>query len=108
MENKVNIGELDTLVMVQSCVITRGDQGQKTMTFTDYRQVWAKVSELVDESVAYDNQEQGQEIRLTLYKIEGLRTSWRVIVNGVTYEVVAIDPISRYSPLNHLTLRTIA
>ena len=108
MENKVNIGELDTLVTVQECTITRGTQGQKVTTYTKVGDFFAKVDESIDEGVANDNLEQGQQIRLSLYKIAGLRTSWQVVVAGTTYEIVAVDPISRWSPLCVLTLRTIA
>lgn len=107
MENRVNIGELDTLVTVQSVVITTGQQGNKKMSFSTHSTVWAKVERNINEMVGNGNLEEGNTIELTAYKIPGLTVRWRVIVEGVTYEITAIDPISRVSPLNILTLSAI-
>lgn len=107
MENKQNIGELDTLVTLQSCVITSGAEGQKTSTFSDHSRVFAKVDLNVDEMARYSNLEECHFIGLVCYKVAGLTTRWRVIVDGQKYEITAIDPISRVSPLCRLTLRSI-
>lgn len=104
MENKINIGELDTLVTIQSCELTIGHQGQKTKVFADKGKVWAKVERNVDETIGESNLEAGQSILLTCYKIAGLTTRWRVLVEGKPYEIRSIDPVSRVSPLNILTL----
>ena len=76
MENKINFGELDTLVLLRSCVITYGTQGAKKYTFQ-------------------------------VYKVKPLTTRWRVVVEGRSYEITGIDPISRVSPLCHLTLHAV-
>ena len=107
MENSINIGELDTLVTMQKVVITTGQQGNKKMSFENHSTVWAKVERNINEMVGNGNLEEGNTIELTAYKIPGLTVRWRVIVEGVTYEITAIDPISRVSPLNILTLSAI-
>lgn len=107
MENRVNIGELDTLVTVQKAVITTGKQGNKKMSFSTHSKVWAKIERNINEMVSNGNLEEGNSIEMTCYKIAELTTRWRVIVGGIPYEVTAIDPISRVSPLNVLTLRAI-
>jgi len=107
MENKINIGELDTKVLLRSCVISYGKQGAKKYTFQDHSEVFAKVEREVAENVTNTNLEEGQEITLTIYKVASLTTRWRVVVEGRTYEISGIDPISRVSPLCHLTLHAV-
>ena len=104
MENRINIGELDTKVLLRSCVITQGAQGAKKYTFQDYAEVFAKVDRNVAETVTNTNLEQGVDLTLTIYKVAALTTRWRVVLNGKAYEITGIDPISRVSPLCHLTL----
>ena len=104
MENRINFGELDTLVLLRSCIITYGTQGAKKYTFQDYERVYAKVDRNVSESVTNTNLEQGVDITLTIYKVSALTTRWRVVLDGKAYEITGIDPISRLSPLCHLNL----
>lgn len=107
MENRINIGDLDTLVTIRSCAITEGSEGAKKYTFSDYRDVFAKVDRTINETVTNTNLEEGQYIQLTIYKISALTTRWQVVVEGDTYEITSIDPVSRVSPLCVLTLHTI-
>ena len=107
MENRINIGELDTKVLLRSCEISYGKQGAKKYTFKDYAEVYAKVDRNVSENVTNTNLEEGQEITLTIYKVKALTTRWRVVVEGRSYEITGIDPISRVSPLCHLTLHAV-
>ena len=107
MENRINIGELDTKVLLRSCEITYGAQGAKKYTFRDYAEVFAKVDRNVSESVTNTNLEQGVDITLTIYKVAALTTRWRVVLDGKAYEITGIDPISRISPLCHLTLNIV-
>ena len=107
MENRINFGELDTKVLLRSCVITYGKQGAKKYTFRDHSEVYAKVDRNVSENVTNTNLEEGQEITLTIYKVKELTTRWRVVVEERSYEITGIDPISRVSPLCHLTLHAV-
>lgn len=107
MENSVNIGELDTLVTVHKAVQLTGAQGNKKVVFEEHSKVWAKVERNINEMVSNGNLEEGNEIELTCYKIPGLTVRWRVEVEGLPYEITAIDPISRFSAWNRLTLRAI-
>ena len=107
MTNNINIGELDTLVSVQKCVLQRGAQGNKKMVYSDHSRVWAKVERNINEMVSNSNLEEDNAIELTIYKIPGLDRNWRIVVEGVPYAITAIDPISRVSPLQVLTLRGI-
>ena len=104
MENRINIGELDTKVLLQSCEITYGKQGAKKYTFRDYAEVFAKVDRNISESVTNTNLEQGVDVTLTIYKVAALTTRWRAVLDGKAYEITGIDPISRVSPLCQLTL----
>ena len=104
MENKINIGDMDTLVTVQECVITTGSVAQKRYELRDHSRVWAKLERNVDESVQYGNLDQGESGRATIYKIAALTTRWRIVIGDESYAITGIDPISRYSPLCVLTL----
>lgn len=108
MENRINIGELDTLVTIRSCVIRSGKEASKKYEFSDYAEVYAKVDRNVNELVSDTNLEEGQYIQLTIYKIAELTTRWQAVVAGLSYEITGIDPISRVSPLCVLTLHAIS
>ena len=104
---KINPGEFDTKVTMQSVEASRGSQGQRTVIYTDYSQPFAKIERDVDESVSDNNLEAGQTIRLTTYKIAELTTRWRVLIEDLPYEIRSIDPIDRISPYFILTLHAI-
>ena len=107
MENKFNIGTLDTLVTIQKCVITSGEEGGKQYTFTDYANVYANVDLRANEQVSEGNLEQGEFINMTIYKISDLTTRWRVKYDGNLYEITGIDLIDRISPVCTLALHYI-
>ena len=104
MENRINFGELDTKVLLQSCEISYGTQGAKKYTFRNYAEVFAKVDRNVSESVTNTNLEEGVDITLTIYKVMALTTRWRVVLDGKAYAITGIDPISRVSPLCHVSI----
>ena len=105
--NRVNPGELDTLITVQSVTQTIGERGQKKTTVTKYADVYAKLDRMITEAVDDDNLESGETVDVTMYKIPTLTTRWRLVISGVPYEITAIDPISRYSAFNVITAKTI-
>lgn len=107
MENRINLGELDTLVTIKSCTITTGSQGEKKFSFSTYGDVYAKLDRNVSEIVANTNLEEGKYVLLTIYKIRQLDTTWQVVVNGLSYEITGIDPVSRISPVCTLTLHAL-
>lgn len=107
MENSINIGELDTLVTIQKCVTTQGVQGDKKTDYVEHSRVWAKVERNINEMVNNANLEETNSIELTCYKIPDLSVRWRVVIDGTPYNITAIDPISRVSPLNILSLEGI-
>lgn len=103
-----DIGAMDTKVTLQSCVITRNEQGAKVETYAEYRKVWAKIDHSVDEQVAFDNLEAGHVIYLTIYKVAALTTRWRVIIDDAPWQITAIDTLDRLSPICKLTLQAIS
>ena len=107
MENKINIGEFDTLVGLYSVVKTKGSQGEIVSTFTEHSRVYARISTNVGEYVVNENLEQSVDLRIAIYKVKGLDTRWRVEVAEHMYEVTAIDPVSRVSPVCELSLHAI-
>lgn len=107
MELVANVGEFDALVTIQRCDILKGPQGDKRMVYTFHSKVWAKVVRNINEMVSNSNLEEDNTIELTCYKILDLDRNWRVIIDDIAYGITAIDPISRMSPLNILTLKGI-
>jgi len=108
MENRINFGELDTLVTVNRCTQTTGTQGEKKFTYTFFRDVYAKVDRNVSEIVASTNLEEGDYVQLTIHKIPQLTTRWQIVLSGRDYEITGIDPVSRVSPFCILTIHAIS
>ena len=107
MANFINIGTLDTLVTLRSCVISKNREGSKKYTFQDFRNVYAQVDRQVNEQVNAGNLEEGDYINVTIYKVPELTTRWQVVVNGTSYEITGINPIDRISPFCVLSLHSI-
>ncbi len=105
--NRINIGELDTMITVVAITQTIGAQGQKKRTTSTYGQVWAKLEPLTDETVSDDNLEAVTSMQVTIYKIPSLTTRWQLVIDNVSYEIRSIDPISRWSPFCTLSINTI-
>lgn len=104
---RVNIGELDTLVTVWIIDIERGDRGEKKYVASEHSKVFAKIEKSSDESVSNTNLESVQSATATIYKIAGLTTRWQLSIRGVKYSIEAINPISRISPFCELSIRRI-
>lgn len=105
--HRINIGEMDTLVTLVEVTQTIGAQGQKQRTETDYATVYAYLEPLTDEMVSDDNLEARTSLAVTIYKVPRLSTRWLLRIDGVSYEIRSIDPISRWSTLCTLTAYTI-
>lgn len=106
-ENRINIGGLDTMVTVVAVAQTIGNEGQKQITTSTFGKVWAHLDPLDDEAVSDDNLEATTSVAVTIYKIKNLTTRWQLIIEGVTYRIRSIDPISRWSPFCTLTASTV-
>lgn len=107
MEDQVNIGGLDTLVTLRIVTIGQSRDGSKTYSFRDYSDVYAHIERRVDEQVNTGNLEEGEFIQLTIYKVPQLTTRWQVKIGDVSYEITAIDPISRLSQFCILTIHAL-
>lgn len=105
--NKINPGEFDTKVTLQSVTAGKGSQGQRTVSYADYCTPFAKIERDVDEAISDNNLEAGQTVRLTTYKVAALTTRWRVLIESKPYEIRSIDPIGRISPYFILSLHAI-
>lgn len=105
--DRVNIGEMDTLVTVYRVEITRGSGGEKKSVPHLHSRVYAKIEQNADESVSNTNLESVYSATATVYKIQGLTTRWQIGIKGVQYSIQAINPISRISPFCELSIRRI-
>lgn len=101
------IGDLDTLVRLQRCEVSVGDNGEKVYNWRCVKDVYAKVERSDDETIANANLEEGKTLKLIIWKDAALSTRWRVIVDGVPYAIEGIDPVSRISPLCVVSARSI-
>lgn len=105
MENRINIGEMDTLIKVYSCTIDRAAQAEKKFTYSLHSEVFAKVEQDVEESVSNTNLEAVASGTVTIYKIPGMTTRWQLDIHGVRYVIEGIDPVSRISALCRVSVR---
>lgn len=105
-EHRVNIGEMDTLVTVQSVEKTLGSRGQKTFTYQNRGRVYARLEWQLDETPENNNLEELRTVEVAMYKMEGLNTRWQLVIDGDPFDIVAIDPIDRWSKICILTCRT--
>lgn len=106
MADEWHIGEFDERVVIQRPVSVRGDQGQKTRTWETHSCVWARVIRDVSRMIDNGNLEDGRSIECHIYKIPGLDTRWRVVVDGVPCDIRSIDMGGRLSPVCVLSLYT--
>ena len=104
MPDVYQIGDFDTLVGIRYKTITTGNQGQKTYTWREHSQVWAKVVHNYSEMIDNGNLEDRRSLEVHIYKISGLDTRWQVIVDGKPYEIRNVDMVSRISPVCVLSL----
>ena len=107
MENRLNIGEMDTLIQLVPMTQSTGAEGEKVWTAGSPRAVFAKLETSVDETIGDGNLEADRTMVATVYKVPDLNTRWRVIVGGQSFEIRSIDPVSRVSPLCQLTLNSL-
>ena len=107
MENRINIGELDTLVTLFAPTASFGSEGEKRSTYTAHSSVFAKVDRDTVDQLAYDNYDGRDNVSLTIYKVNGLTTRWQVGISDKRYEILSIDQVSRVSPLCILSLQSL-
>lgn len=102
-----NPGQLDTLITVLAVTQSRGAQGQKQTTTSVYSQVYAHLEPETNEMVSDDNLEASTTMAVTIYGIPEMTTRWKLVIKGVTYEIVSIDRQDRLSHYYTLSVKTI-
>jgi hypothetical protein len=107
MENKFNIGQMDTLVTLYAPQVSLGTEGEKKSTYTVHSSVYAKVDSEVSDQLDFDNYDGRDNVSLTIYKVRGMNTAWQVEISGKRYEVLSIDSISRVSPVCVVSLQSV-
>lgn len=103
----INIGDFDTKVTFQEPTVTRGDQGERIQTWEDVVSPFVKVDRTVAENITDDNLESGRTLTLSCYKVAGMNTRWRVLIDGDPFGIANIEDQGRMSPFVILTLRAI-
>ena len=107
MENKINFGELDTLVTLYAPTQGRGAEGEKYSTYAEFSQVYAKVDRDVTDQLSFDNYDGRDNVSLTIYKVKEMNTRWQVGIAGTRYEILSVDTVSRVSPLCVVSIQSI-
>ncbi len=107
MENKFNIGQMDTLVTLYAPQVSLGTEGEKKSTYTVHSSVYAKVDSEVSDQLDFDNYDGRDNVSLTIYKVRGMNTAWQVEISGKRYEVLSIDSVSRVSPVCVVSLQSV-
>lgn len=107
MENRINIGALDTLVTLFSPSASQGSEGEKKSTYARHSIVFAKVDRTVSDQLAFDNYDGRDNAVLSIYKVPGMNTRWQVEISGRRYEILSIDPVTRVSPLCEVNVQSI-
>lgn len=107
MENRYNLGELDTLVTLYAPTSSLGSEGEKSATFTAHSDVYAKVDINTADQLDFDNYDGRDSASLTIYKVNGMTTRWEVGISGKRYEILSIDMVSRVSPVCVVSIQSI-
>ena len=107
MENRINIGELDTLVTLFSPSASQGSEGEKKSSYTKHSDVFARIDRTTSDQLAFDNYDGRDVAVLSIYKVAAMTTRWQVGIQGRRYEILSIDPITRYSPLCEVNVQSI-
>ena len=93
----MNIGDLRQRITIQQASITPNTNGFEVETWTDFKTVWANVSNLFGReyySAAQVNQE--STVKFTIRYLAGLNENMRISFNGSYYNITFIDNI-KYS-----------
>lgn len=89
-------GRLDRRLTIQAVTETRGSAGDVVETWADVATVWAeKMDEKGREYFAAAQVTAERPTRFTIRWRSGLTAKHRVVCEGVTYDVQAIDEIGR-------------
>ena len=107
MENKYNIGQMDTLVTLYVPQASLGSEGEKQSEYTVHSDVYAKVDFEVADQLDFDNYDGRESASMTIYKVSGMTTRWLVGISGKRYEILAIDNVSRVSPVCVVSIQSI-
>ena len=93
----MNIGDLNKRITIQQASITPNTNGFEVETWTDFKTVWANVSNLFGrEYYAAKEVKAETTVKFTIRYISGLTTDMRIAFNGKTYNITFIDNI-KYS-----------
>jgi SPP1 family predicted phage head-tail adaptor len=93
---KIDAGALDRRLTIRKEFTATDDYGQTTKTFADVTTVWAERLELrtVDTARAGARDSYTTARFLIRYRVD-VTTDCRIVVDGVVYDVVAVDPQGR-------------
>lgn len=107
MNDGRTIGSMDTLIEIQQGKVVTNSVGAKRYVFELHSRVFASIDASDTEGVSNGNLAEGASLSVTIYKIGGLDTRWRVVIAGKPYQIDSLDNISRTSPICTLRVSSI-
>ena len=103
MPVEVNIGSFDEVVELLECVTTKDERGAKVESFQLAARRVAHVEISSAETDSDYNVVSERSITVTMYKVCGIDTRWRIRWRGRQYGIKSVQPVDRMSPFTILT-----
>lgn len=103
MPAEINIGSFDEVVELLRCETTKDERGAKVETYTLASHRLAHVDLSSSETDADYNVYSERSITVTMYKVKGISTRWRLRWRGRQYNIQSVQPVDRMSPFTIVT-----
>jgi SPP1 family predicted phage head-tail adaptor len=90
--------DLDKRITIQSLTTTRSATGAEVPVWADWRTVWAAVEYPKtgsDEATLTDQEQAIRRAKFTIRYTGTVLEKWRIVYEGDTYDITAINPIGR-------------
>lgn len=107
MPVEVNIGTFDEVVYLYTCETSKDARGAKVESYQCAGQRLARVDLSSSETDADYNVFSERSITVTMYKVCGISTRWRLGWRGHYYNIQSVQPVDRMSPFTVVTAQEV-
>lgn len=91
----INVGRFEIKVVLLKPESTRSATGEVQKTFVEDGYVFASVTHDTSESVHGEALVMSDEVKIVCHPWSGLKTSWRLMIDGEKYEILSVDKTDR-------------
>ena len=98
MAAEINIGTFDEVVELLRCETTKDERGAKVESYTFAAHRMANVELSAGETDADYNVCSERSISVTMYRVRGISTRWRLRWRGRQYGIKSLQSVGRMSP----------